>query len=179
MNNSCQFVVAVHILAVLRTREEVAHRFGQEARATSDEIAESVNTNPVVIRRILSQLQEVGLVHTKAGRGGGTTLARSTEQISLYDVYEAVKDGALFRMHHTPPNMACPVGGNIQHVMRKVFEKAYRAMQNVLEGITVEEIFTAVIDRSGIPDMLRAGLSFEEIEAELERRAPALVGASS
>ena len=81
---------------------------------TSDYIAGSVNTNPVVIRRILALLARASLVRTQEGARGGTTLARPAEQIDLLAVYRAVEGGGLFALHPQPPNPACPVGCNIQ-----------------------------------------------------------------
>ncbi len=52
-------------------------------------IAESVNTNAVVIRRILGMLKNAGLVDMKRGTGG-SYLTKPIEDISLLEVYKAV-----------------------------------------------------------------------------------------
>ena len=61
-----------------------------EEPVTSVELAESVRTNPVVIRRTLAPLRDAGLVRTKGGRGGGWLLDRSGRVITLADIYEAL-----------------------------------------------------------------------------------------
>ena len=61
--------MAVHVLAVL------AYKDGD--RVTSELLARSVNTNPVVIRRLLLALQEARLVETRKGAGFGSRLSRS------------------------------------------------------------------------------------------------------
>ncbi len=67
--------VAVHILALLALNK------GQPL--TSDYIARSVNTNPVVIRRLLGRLRRIGLVRSQGGIGGGWDLVRGADLISL------------------------------------------------------------------------------------------------
>src|SRR5476651_1244569 len=102
MASSCRFAFAVHVLAVL------AHRI--EAGVCSDRLAGSVNTNPVVIRRLLSTLRAAGLVITQKGAGGGAKLAREPERIPLDEVYRAVESAASFSPHRQKPNPRCPVG---------------------------------------------------------------------
>ena len=59
-----RFAVAVHILTLLHTQ--------QGEPATSEYIASSVNTNPSLIRRLLSQLARAGLTASQMGTGGGS-----------------------------------------------------------------------------------------------------------
>jgi Rrf2 family protein len=63
----------------------------QQEIMTSDQIAGSVNTNPVFIRRILGRLHKARLVNVQHGTGAGWTLARPSEKISLREVYNAVE----------------------------------------------------------------------------------------
>ena len=78
MAANSQFAIAVHVLTILA-------RSGDE-RVKSDYIARSVNTNPVVIRRLLSNLQEAGLVVSQVGAAGGTSLHKQPKDIYLSDV---------------------------------------------------------------------------------------------
>jgi hypothetical protein len=88
----------------------LAQRRGQEL-LTSDQVAASVNTNPVVIRRSLGDLRRAGLVDVRHGAGAGWSLARAPQEITLLDVYDAVEQEPLFGMHHTEPNLECLVAG--------------------------------------------------------------------
>ena len=74
----------------------------------SDALAGSVNTNPVVIRRLLSQLRKAGLVTTQKGSCGGATLCASPEEISLDAVYRAVEPMASFAPHPQQAESALP-----------------------------------------------------------------------
>ncbi|OAN54080.1 transcriptional regulator [Paramagnetospirillum marisnigri] len=136
MSRSCKFAVAVHIASLLATSPGQA--------LTSDWIAGSVNTNPVVVRRLLSALAKAGLVASSRGSNGGSTLARSPERISLLDIHRAVEADDGPALHHQPPNPACPVGRNIQSVLVRVMDRAEAAKEAVLATTTLAEVTGAL-----------------------------------
>jgi Rrf2 family protein len=136
---SSRTAVAVHILAYL------AWRRGEPA--TSERIAGSVNTNPVVVRRLMGALRDGGLVTAQPGVGGGATLARSADAVSLLDVYRAVEDADLFALHPQPPCRHCDVGGNIQAVLGDALGAAQRAMERALAGVTIADVVECVAVR--------------------------------
>ena len=82
MQISSRFTIAVHILTCINTFED-------DYKITSDFLASSVNVNPVIIRKTLSQLKAYKLVNVQRG-SGGTSIAKSLEEISLLDIYNAV-----------------------------------------------------------------------------------------
>jgi Rrf2 family protein len=129
--NNSRYTVALHILSILG--------MGLEGAITSDYIAQSVNTNSVVIRRILGTLRQAGMVISRSGVGGGVELNRSPENITLLDVYRLFKQDDLFPMHSNPPNQLCPCGSNIQAVLRAVYDDAETAMEAVLEQKTLAD----------------------------------------
>lgn len=133
MKISSRFTVAVHILSLLAVQTEKTN--------TSNWIAGSVNTNPVVIRRIMSMLKQAGLVEVQAGVGGAN-LAKSLEEITLLDVYRAVdvvEEGELFQFHDNP-NPQCAVGANIQSVLEVILLAAQEAMEKVLKEVTMANL---------------------------------------
>ena len=96
MQISSRFTVALHIFTCVDT-------FKDNYKVTSDFLAGSIGTNPVIIRKILTQLQGAGLIKVLRGTGG-IELTRELEDISFYDVYQAiepVEDGDLFRFMKT------------------------------------------------------------------------------
>jgi Rrf2 family protein len=133
---SSRFAVAVHVLALIA--------MGEDEPVTSDYIAGSVRTNPVVVRRILGRLRKVGLVRIQPGPRGGARLARPAAKILLSDVYRAVEDGQMLGLHRTPPNPRCPVGRNIGSVLSRVFGDAEAALESTLRKRTVAEVVADV-----------------------------------
>src|SRR5579885_1925959 len=99
MSNS-RFTVACHILTLLAQNPAEP--------MTSEYIAASVNTNPVVIRRVLGTLRSAHLVMSQGGNGGGWRLASAPAAVTLRDVYRAVEDEPLFPLHHREPNQNSP-----------------------------------------------------------------------
>jgi Rrf2 family protein len=132
MGNSTRFTVAIHILTLLA--------YDSSERMTSEYIAGSVNTNAVVIRRLLSLLRAAKLVKSNGGPGGGWQLLRSARGITLRDVYRAVEGEPLFPMHSNTPNPSCPVGGKIQHALADHYESARLALEKQLEITTIADL---------------------------------------
>lgn len=135
MNTNQQFAVSIHILTLLSVMPDQP--------LTSKQIAESVNTNPVVIRRVMGQLRKQGLVESRTGASGGWKLSCVPEGIRLCSVYDAINRDPLLRMH-LHPNADCPIGAHIQPALEKVFGQAEKAMRDSLSGSTVADILVAV-----------------------------------
>lgn len=112
---------------------------------TSEFIANSVNTNPVFIRRILSTLSKAGLVDVRYGTGSGWCLKNEPTEISLLHVYEAVEQKELFDYHHSIPNSACPIGGNITTVLKPLYHSAEQAMKADLAKSTIDSLLRSTM----------------------------------
>ena len=139
MAASCRFAFAVHVLAVL------AHQRATGG-ACSDKLATSVNTNPVVIRRLLSQLRKAGLVKTRKGATGGAALCAAPETIALDAVYRAVEPIASFGGHRHLPDQRCPVGAGIERVLDEVFSSAQAALESELARRTLGDVLDAMAE---------------------------------
>lgn len=137
MNTSSRFAFAVHVLALLSLQEG--------APLASDVIAGSVNTNPALIRRLLTMLADAGLTTSQLGAGGGALLARPAQDITLLEIYRAVDDAQLFALHREEPNPACMVGRNIQGVLRGIISDAQKAMEASLAGRTLADATADVV----------------------------------
>ncbi|MCH1643084.1 Rrf2 family transcriptional regulator [Paenibacillus timonensis] len=133
MTISSRFSVAIHILSLLE--------INKDGISTSEYISGSVNTNPVVIRRIMGMLNKAGLVEVRTGVAGAK-LSRQLDQITLLDVYRAVhvvEEDGLFAVHDHP-NPDCPVGKNIQSAIEPIFSSAQKAMENTLAAVTLQDV---------------------------------------
>lgn len=136
MAKSCRFSVAVHVCTAMA--------FNEGRPATSEWLAHSVNTNPVVIRRLLLSLAKAGLVRSLRGAAGGSVLARDVEAISLRDIYRAVEDVEGPALHHRPPNAGCPVGAHILPVLSDVIGRAEEALERELAAVTLSDVVEQV-----------------------------------
>ena len=83
---------------------------------TSTEIAEKLDTNPVVVRRVLASLQQARLIESQKGPTGGSRLLKSPNSISLADVYKAVETGPLFHTPHVQAAGPVRVNGALERV---------------------------------------------------------------
>jgi DNA-binding IscR family transcriptional regulator len=127
--------IAVHALAWMA----LAQRRGQEV-LTSDQVAASVNTNPVIIRRSLGDLGRAGLVRVRHGAGAGWSLARAPEDITLLEVYDAVGQESPFGMHRTEPNLECPVGKGIRPALGQIYDGIEQAVRHELAVASVADV---------------------------------------
>lgn len=142
MQTSSRFAVAVHILALMAASEDEPIK--------SDQMAVSVNTNPVVIRRILCSLSQAELVISQTGAAGGSRLARKAGRISLLDVYRAVEEVGVFALHRQSPSRRCPVGGAIESVLKDVLDEVNLAVERTLAKTTIEQVCRSVKECKGM-----------------------------
>lgn len=140
MTSNSRYTVAIHILTLLAF-------CGPEAQ-TSEFIAGSVNTNPVVIRRLLASLREARLVASQGGPGGGWRLLREPGAISLGQIFRAVEGSALFPLHAAEPNPCCPVGKHIQEALAGIFQGALAALEGNLDQTSLADLVSAVQGRT-------------------------------
>lgn len=132
MVTNSRFPVAVHILTSL------AHSPLQSL--SSPVIADSVGTNPVVIRRLVGQLQRAGLVEAHPGKLGGVELARRPETITLLDIYRAVDGGSPFVLPDKPENKACAVSCAMKRILASVLAETDRAIAHSLEKVCLSDL---------------------------------------
>ena len=138
MQISSRFTIALHIFACVDT-------FQDKYKVTSDFLAVSINTNPVIVRKILSQLKNAGLIHAARGTGG-ITPARPLAEITFFDVYEAiepVEKGDLFHFHEEP-NPECPVGRNIHGLLDGKLKAIQSAMETEMKKYTMADLHTGM-----------------------------------
>jgi Rrf2 family protein len=143
MSANSRLTIAVHALAWMA----LARERGLELM-TSDQVAASVNTNPVIIRRSLGDLHRAGLVDVRRGAGAGWSLAREPNKITLLDVYEAVEDEPLFAMHRTEPNLECPVGRGIRPALGEIYGDIDQTLRRELTRTSIADVLRTTL---GVP----------------------------
>lgn len=141
MAANSRLTIAVHVL----TWMALVQGQGREV-VTSEQIADSVNTNPVVIRRCLGELRRAGLVEVRHGAGAGWRLIREPDAVTLLEVYRAVEGEPLFALHRGEPNQRCPVGAGIRPALEQVYggveDAARRALGETSIGDVLRETLT-------------------------------------
>lgn len=143
MAGNSRFAVAVHILTTLGYLERRGVR-----RASSAQIAQSVNTNPVVIRSLAATLKKVGLIEVKEGKGGGIRLAKSPSRITLDAVYAALDGEGVLNENPNPEHKACVVSCHIKQALKPVLRQIDQAVHLALKKRTLQEIIDEIPRRS-------------------------------
>ena len=141
MPTNARFAVAIHTLGMLA--------FADELPVSSERIAESVDTNPVTIRRVFQAFGRAGLVVGQMGPSGGARLARDPGAIDLAEVWRAVDDGPLFGFPPSGGNPRCPVSCGVQPVLGEIFDGATAALEGALSRITLADVIARVQARTG------------------------------
>ena len=142
MQFSFRLPVATHILLCIE-------RFKNEYKTTSTFLASSVNVNPVIIRKTLGQLKAAGLVEVAAGVGGAK-LTKSPEDITLWDVFQAVEeDEDLFHFQENP-NPKCPVGRNIHGVLGDRLEEVRQHMLADFKKVTLADLLASIVAKEAV-----------------------------
>lgn len=140
MQITSRFTIALHIFTCVDT-------FQDEYKVTSEFLAGSINTNPVVIRKILSQLKKAGLINVARGTGG-ISPTRALNEITFYDVYRAiepVENGDLFHFHESP-NPECPVGKNIHKLLDGKLVEIQKSMEDKMKEYTIDNLRVEIKD---------------------------------
>ncbi len=134
MSGNSRLSIAIHALILLD-----AHAAEGKGHATSEQIAQSVNTNPVVVRRLLPALVEAGLLAADRGPHGGYRLTRDTARITVADVYRAIADGPLFgKPEH--PNLNCPVGRCAEGALSALYGEAEEQVLRAFSKRSIREL---------------------------------------
>jgi hypothetical protein len=139
MQISSKFTIAVHLLAVI-------DYLGDNEKVTSNILAKSIGSNPVIVRNVMGNLKESGIIDISQGKSG-VLLTRKTNEITFYDVYkavESVKEEGLFHFHENP-NPECPIGSNIHKAMDIKLETIQQSMEEEMKKITIADVLSDIM----------------------------------
>ena len=134
MQISSKFTIGVHILAVI-------DYLGDTMKVTSNVLAGSIGVNPVIVRNVMGDLKEAGIISISQGKSG-ISLAKALDEITFYDIYkvvDSVNEEGIFHFHENP-NPDCPVGRNIRDAMNDKLEKVQNCMEDEMKRITVADV---------------------------------------
>lgn len=138
MAASSRFAVAVHTTALIACCSGDC--------ISSERIAVSVNTNAVVIRRILAQLKKAGIITSAKGKIGGARLARPARKISLFDIFKAVQSESPFAIHAPASKSSCSVARSMKRVLGEVFHDVESSLAKTLKHTSIADIANNCLD---------------------------------
>ncbi len=107
---------------------------------TSTDIALKLDTNPVVVRRVLASLQQAKLIESQKGPTGGSRLLKAPKAITLADVYKAVETGSLF---HTP-SVRAAAALRVNSALEKIFSSSIIALLEDFEKTNLAQVLKRV-----------------------------------
>lgn len=128
---STKFAVSIHILSLIALKKEES--------ITSDYIAGSVNTNPALVRRLMSGLKKAELIQTQT-KIGVTGLLKAPEEISLLEIFKAVESRQDLFAIHSDTNTSCPVGSKIGCVLEDINGKVQSEFEKELGNLHLSDI---------------------------------------
>ncbi len=133
-----KFSVSVHIMSALAIHKD------ESKLLNSDILAQSIQTNPAVVRRIVAKLVEAGLVESYKGKSGGIKIAKDAEDITLQHIYLAVEEKPLIHSHSPSPKKQCKVSCCIHEIMNKVIDGFEKNSLDYLHKIKLSKIIHQV-----------------------------------
>lgn len=136
MKISTRFSDSIHILAFINIYHGLIP-------LTSNNIASSIETSPVVVRRLMSALNKAGLINTVHG-AADPELAKAPTDISLYDVFLAIEGDAHLFTVDKRTNPQCIVGGNIQSTLDTFYQEAENAAMAKLTTISLQDVINTI-----------------------------------
>lgn len=132
---STKYAVSIHILSLVALKEQES--------ITSDYIAHSVNTNPALVRRLMSDLKKAGFLQTQT-KIGVTGLLKDPSDISLLEIFQAVENNQDLFAIHQDTNAACPVGAKIGSVLGQLNGKVQSVFESELASLHLSDILNGL-----------------------------------
>ena len=123
------------------------HMAQQSGPVTSDMLATAMDTNPVVIRRIMAGLRDRGYVRSEKGHGGGWTLACDLAEVTLRDIYTALGSPALLAIGNRAEAPGCLVEQAVNAALSPAFHDAEALLVSRLGEVTLAMLSADIHDR--------------------------------
>jgi DNA-binding IscR family transcriptional regulator len=153
MKRDSKFSGVLHILL---------HMCGADTPLTSEELAQTMRTNPVVVRRLLGGLRDTGLVRSEKGHGGGWWIACDPVATTLYDVYLAVGSPEPFALSHRVESPECLVERAVNASLDDAFNQAEALLLARLKDVSLASLAAQFQSHRAAHDV-RQGACFHEL----------------
>jgi DNA-binding IscR family transcriptional regulator len=117
---------------------------------TSEQMAAQGDTNPVVMRRTMAGLRAAGIVRSEKGHGGGWSLVRPLDAVSLYDIYQALGEPSILAIGNRTESPGCVVESTVNRALAAAFEDAEARLVQQLRRITLASLAADVTKHGGM-----------------------------
>ncbi|WP_296993075.1 Rrf2 family transcriptional regulator [Thalassospira sp. UBA1131] len=111
-----------------------------DGAATSDQIAQMLGTNPVVVRRTMAGLRDDGYLHSEKGHGGGWVLTRPLSEITMLDIHRAIGNPAFFAVGVAVDHPECLVEQAVNSALGSAFEAAEKLLIEKFASVTLADL---------------------------------------
>ena len=118
----------------------LAHLVKQRAPITSEDLGKCLQTNPVVVRRVLGALKKAGIVDSEKGHGGGWTVAKLPQQISFSEVFAALDEKLLPEAPELDQGEQCLIMKTLALIMSDFLRDAETLLDTRLKQISIHDI---------------------------------------
>lgn len=133
------------------------HMAQHEGPLTSEHMAKSMDTNPVVIRRVMAGLRDHGYVQSEKGHGGGWVLSCDLAKVTLRDIYTALGSPSLLAIGNRTESPGCIVEQAVNAALGKSFDAAEALLLERLGEVTLATLGEDVRTRVAVRGACRGG----------------------
>ena len=131
MTQDSRLSFTLHVLLHMSKAREVV---------TSEALGPMMKTNPVVIRRTMAGLRRAGIVRSEKGHGGGWSLARKLDKVTLADIYDALGLSTPFNIAHRQKSPKCLLERAANRVLAEALAEAEALLVSRFRRITVADV---------------------------------------
>ena len=135
------------------------HMAEMDGPVTSESLAATMHTNPVVVRRVMAGLRQAGFVSSAKGHGGGWVLSCSLGAVTLGDIHNAVGAPALLAMGNRTESPGCIVEQAVNAALDGACQEAESLLLRRFNSITLADLSKDFHRR-----MTGGGLTLKDIE---------------
>jgi DNA-binding IscR family transcriptional regulator len=123
------------------------HMVEHRGPVTSETLARVMNTNPVVLRRIMGGLRDQGYMKSEKGHGGGWILSCDLNKVTLRDIYDALGSPSFFSMGNRTEAPGCLVEQAVNAAMNDSCAQVEALLLGRFAEITLADLTTDVNKR--------------------------------
>jgi DNA-binding IscR family transcriptional regulator len=132
-----------------------------EGPLTSEHLAKAMDTNPVVIRRVMAGLRDHGYVQSEKGHGGGWVLSCDLAKVTLRDIYTALGAPSLLAVGNRTESPGCIVEQSVNDALGKSFDAAEALLLERLAEVTLAALSRDVGARIAVRGASRSETNHE------------------